>query len=108
MPTAALSVSASLGVESHASFAPIAARRTAEVLAVMRPLIATELVVAMRALRIAGRTPMGEGTHRLFLEATARLPLGLEDRSFGVDVEAACGLLAAIQSRGCARFTEPP
>jgi histidine ammonia-lyase len=97
MPTAALSVSASLGVESHASFAPIAARRTAEVLAVMRPLIATELVVAMRALRITGRTPMGEGTQRLFVEATARLPLGLEDRSFGDDVEAAGGLLAAIQ-----------
>lgn len=93
MPTAALSASVSLGVESHSSLAPIAARRTAEVLAVMRPLIATELVVAMRALHLAGRTPAGAGTSRLFALAGAALPTGLEDRMFGVDVEAACRFL---------------
>jgi histidine ammonia-lyase len=99
MPTAALSATVSFGVESHSSFAPIAARRTAEVLAVMRPLVATELVVAMRALHLAGRAPRGDATSKLFAEASACLPVGLEDRPFGGDVEAASDLLERFVRR---------
>jgi histidine ammonia-lyase len=94
MPMATQSVSASLGVESHASLATISARRTAEVLRVLEPLVATELVVAVRALRLAGRTPVGAGTTRLFELASDVLPAGFEDRMLGTDVEAACGVLA--------------
>ena len=58
LPVAAQSVSVARGVESHASLAPIAVRRAGEALAALRVLVATELVVAVRALRsTAGRRP---------------------------------------------------
>ena len=53
MPVAAQAVSVARGVESHASLAPVAARRAEEALAAMRVLVATELVIAVRALRLA-------------------------------------------------------
>ena len=84
---------ASLGVESHASLAATGARRTAELLGAMRVLVATELVVAVRALRMTGRASTGAGTRRLFEAATRVLPAGLEDRPFGRDVSAACEVL---------------
>lgn len=85
---------ASLGVESHASFAPIAARHTERVLTMMRVLIATELVIAYRALALAGRKPAGAGTRALHEAAETTLPRGLEDRELETDVEAARRLLA--------------
>ena len=92
-PMAAQSVWASLGVESHASLAATAAVRTAELLAAMRVLVATEMVVAVRALRFAGRDPAGVGVQALFHAAARALPAGLEDRAFGRDVETALNLL---------------
>jgi histidine ammonia-lyase len=89
-------VTASLGVESHASLATTAARHTERVLEAMRVLVATELVVAMRALALAEREPTGAGTRRLFGAAQAVLPRGLEDRQFGRDVELAGGILASL------------
>ena len=88
-PMAAQSVWASLGVESHASLAATAAARTAELLHAMSVLVATELVVAVRALRFAGREPAGAGVRALFDAAARALPADLEDRAFGHDVEAA-------------------
>ncbi|MGZ4227764.1 MAG: hypothetical protein ACXVHB_19365 [Solirubrobacteraceae bacterium] len=73
MPMAVPSVWASL--RSHASLVA----RTAE------------LVVAVRTLRIAGRTPAGAGVRALFDAAALVLPAGTEDRAFGRDVEP-CGL----------------
>jgi histidine ammonia-lyase len=93
MPSATQTTSASLGVESHASLAATAVRRAAEALEALRPLIATELVVGLRATRLVGRTPAGAGTRRLFALATATLPAGLEDRAFGRDVEAASAVV---------------
>ena len=54
-PVAAQTVSVSRGVESHSSLAPIAARRAHETLSALRVAVATELVVAVRALRLAGQ-----------------------------------------------------
>jgi histidine ammonia-lyase len=85
---------ASLGVESHASLAPIAARHTERVLEAVRVLIATELAVTMRALTLAEREPAGAGTRSLFALARDVLPVGLEDRRFGEDVRLAAGVLA--------------
>jgi histidine ammonia-lyase len=93
-PMAGQTASLSLGVESHASFAAIAARHTERVLDALRVLVATELVVAMRALALAGREPVGVGTRALFELARRVLPVGLEDRRFGEDVELAVGVLA--------------
>jgi histidine ammonia-lyase len=85
---------ASLGVETHASLAATAARATERLLDALRVLVATELVVAVRALRLAGRGPDGAGGQALFAAATRVLPDGLEDRRFGEDVNLAAGVLA--------------
>jgi histidine ammonia-lyase len=95
-PMAGQTVTASLGVESHASLASTAARHTERVLEAMRVLVATELVVAMRAVALAEREPTGAGTRRLFQAAQTVLPMGLEDRQFGRDVELAEGVLASL------------
>jgi histidine ammonia-lyase len=92
-PMAVQSVWASLGVESHASLAATAATRTAELLHAMGVLVATELVVAMRALRMARRTPAGAGVQALFEAAATALSAAPEDRAFGRDVETARELL---------------
>jgi histidine ammonia-lyase len=92
-PVAAQTVSVSRGVESHSSLAPIAARRGHEALRALRVLIATELVVALRALRLAGHVPMGTGTRRLFERASARLDPNLHDRPLHPDIEAARKLI---------------
>lgn len=97
-PMAVQSVWASLGVESHASLAATAVRRTGEMLEAMEVLIATELVVAMRAVRMSGRTPRGAGAKPLFDAAARRLRDGTDDRAFGEDVESARGLLREFKS----------
>jgi histidine ammonia-lyase len=90
---AAQSVTASLGVETHASLAPIAARHTVHTLDALRVLVATELVVSVRALVMAGREPRGAGSRSLFEAARSALPSGLADRRFGEDVETAASVL---------------
>ena len=107
MRTLALSMAtqtawASLGVESHASFAATAARRTAELLRTLRALVATELVIAVRALRMVGRSPAAGATRKLFADASAVLPEGLEDRAFGRDVMAASAILEQWSPLGVA------
>jgi histidine ammonia-lyase len=51
--------------------------------------IACELVVAVRALRMAGREPAGAGVRPLFATAAAILSPELADRPLHPDVEAA-------------------
>jgi histidine ammonia-lyase len=92
-PMAAQSVWASLGVESHASLAATAATRTAQTIHATGVLVATELVVSMRALRMADRLPTGAGVRPLFDAAAQRISAGTEDRAFGQDVAAAGELL---------------
>jgi histidine ammonia-lyase len=92
-PVAAQWVSVARGVESHASLAPIAARRAHEALAAVRILVATELVVAVRALRLVGREPVGAGTRVLYASAAEQLDGDLRDRPLHPDVEAADALL---------------
>jgi histidine ammonia-lyase len=92
-PVAAQTVSVSRGVESHSSLAPIAARRAHESLQALRVVIATELVVAVRALRLAGHEPIGSGTRALYRAAAAVLNPELSDRALHPDVESARRLL---------------
>ncbi len=93
-PVAAQTVSVARGVESHSSLAPIAARRAHEALGALRVAVATELVVAVRALRLAGLQPAGAGTRALWQAATERLNPDLGDRPLHPDVEAARELIA--------------
>jgi histidine ammonia-lyase len=88
-PVVAQTVSVSRGVESHSSLAPIAARRAHEALQALRVLIATELVVAVRALRLAGHEPVGAGTRPLFRLAVRHLDPDLSDRPLHPDIESA-------------------
>ena len=94
LPCAVQSTTVSLGVESHASLAATAAARAEQALEALAVLIATELVVAVRALRIAGREARGAGSRPLYERAAAALPASLEDdRPLGGDVRAAIELL---------------
>jgi histidine ammonia-lyase len=94
-PVAAQTVSVSRGVESHSSLAPIAARRAREALSALRVAVATELVVAVRALRLAGQQPVGAGTRRLWTVANDCLDPDLADRPLGPDIEQARALIEA-------------
>ncbi len=88
-PVAAQTVSVSRGVESHSSLAPIAARRARETLNALRVAVATELVVAVRALRLAGQEPIGAGTQMLWRAAADRLDADMSDRPLHPDIEQA-------------------
>jgi histidine ammonia-lyase len=94
-PVAAQTVSVSRGVESHSSLAPIAVRRARETLDALRVAVAVELVVAVRALRLAGLQPLGAGTRSLWDAACMALDPELADRPLAPDIEAARRLIAA-------------
>jgi histidine ammonia-lyase len=81
------------GVESHASFAPLAARMAEQALDSASVAVATELVVAMRALRMRMREPSGVPAAELFARAAAVLDPDTDDRPLRDDLEAARRLL---------------
>ena len=91
-PVAAQTTTVGGGIESHASFAPFAARAAQLALESAAVAVATELVVAVRALRLRGLE--GEaGTGELFALAAERLNADMSDRALSDDVEAARALL---------------
>jgi histidine ammonia-lyase len=77
------------GIESHANFAGHSARRTSDALARMSVAVSAELVLAVRALRLRGREPVGAGVRRLYDAAAARLDADMADRPLSSDLEAA-------------------
>lgn len=104
-PVAGQTTSVGGGIESHASFAPLAARRTEDALRSATVTVATELAVAVRALRLRGLAPSGAGAGKLFSSAAERLDADLNDRPLGDDVETARELLFDVwanqsESRG--------
>lgn len=92
-PVAAQTTTVGGGVESHASFAPFAARATEDALEAAAVAAATELVVAMRALRTRGFAPTAGTARGLYADAAQRLSGDLGDRRLSDDVEAARELL---------------
>ena len=96
-PVAAQTVSVSRGVESHSSLAPTAARRAEDALRVLRLAVAAELVVAVRALRLAGQKPVGAGNRALWEAAAERLNPDLCDRPLHPDIESARELIESWQ-----------
>ncbi len=81
------------GIESHANFAGHSARRTSDALGRMAVAVSAELVLAVRALRLRGRPPLGRGVRMLFEAADAALDTDLSDRPLSGDLEAARQLL---------------
>jgi histidine ammonia-lyase len=92
-PAAAQHTSVGAGMESHASFASLAVRQTDAALDRYADALATELVLASRALRVAGRPPAGDGTRELYQRAVAALPADLEDRPLAGDLRRARTML---------------
>jgi histidine ammonia-lyase len=80
------------GIESHANFAGHAARRTSDALARMSVAVSAELVLAVRALRLRGRAPVG-AVGRLYERAAGRLDPDMADRPLSGDLEEARRLL---------------
>jgi histidine ammonia-lyase len=89
VPGATQTTTVGAGVESHASFAPLAARLTQDALDSAAVVIATELVLAVRALRMRGLEPAGTPVGDLFAEAAASLDADLSDRPLNEDIAAA-------------------
>jgi histidine ammonia-lyase len=92
-PVATQTTTVGGGVESHASFAPIAARLAQGALESATVAVATELVVAVRALRMRDLAPSGTPAGELFGRAAARLDADLSDRAMSEDIETAGRLL---------------
>lgn len=107
LPLSVQTAGASLGVESHASLAANAVWLAEQALGALAVLVACELVVALRALTLAGRQPSAAGTVELFKRACAALPRELEDRQLGGDVDAAVSLLAAFPTQEEAVWQNP-
>lgn len=81
------------GIESHANFAGHSARRTSDALGRMAVAVSAELVLAVRALRLRGRAPVGLGVRRLYDAAAVCLDADMQDRPLSGDLEAARQLL---------------
>jgi len=94
-PAAAQHTVVGAGMESHSSFAALSVLQTDRALDAYADALATELVLAARALRLAGRPAGGEGTRALFAAAAAGLPAGLEDRPLADGIRHARALLGA-------------
>jgi histidine ammonia-lyase len=92
-PAASQTTTVQSGIESHANFAGHSARRTSDALARMAVAVSAELVLAVRALRLAGRRPAGPGIAALYDAAAATLNEDMADRPMSADLEAARRLL---------------
>jgi histidine ammonia-lyase len=82
-PASTQTTSVSAGIEDDASFAGLAAARLARAAGAHRRLVATELVCAVRALRLRGIEPVG--VLRPVWERCAALPASAADRDLGED-----------------------
>lgn len=89
----------SRGVEEHAGFSTQSARATTEAVTAYRVVLACELVAAVRALRMQGRTPSGR-LGEVFARAVEVLDPAVEDRALDGDITAATDLLSRVAAYG--------
>jgi histidine ammonia-lyase len=95
-PTAAGTLTISLGLEEHASFATQGARRLRTMTRLAPTLLAAELVAAVRALRMAPER-LVDGAARDAYEIAAKvLEADATDRPLGADLVRAAELLPAL------------
>lgn len=83
----------SQGMENHASFASLGARQVTRALDHYLTVVGAELIAAVRALRMANRTPVTPAGRTVFEQAAETLPSALEDRELSTDLDAASHLL---------------
>ena len=99
-PAALGSAVLSRGVEEHAGFSTQSARATTEAVEAYRVVLACELVAAVRAIRLSGRTPAQPALATAFDLAADALPPGTADRALDTDLAAAQRLLPALAELG--------
>ncbi|SHN20719.1 aromatic amino acid ammonia-lyase [Cryptosporangium aurantiacum] len=95
-PTSLATAVVSRGVEEHAPFSSQAARNSLDAVASYRVVLATELVAAVRALRMRGAAPVDGPLADAYRYVAERLPDRLDDRPLDQDVEDAAALLPAL------------
>ena len=69
-----VSTSHAEGIEDRMTMAPLAARRLADMLELVRLVVATELVVAAQAVELRGSAPLGRGTRAILASVRERYP----------------------------------
>jgi histidine ammonia-lyase len=95
-PAALGSAVLSRGVEEHAGFSTQSARATTDVVAAYGPVLACELVAAVRALRMRGIEPPPGPLADAHARVSAALPSGLPDRPLDEDLAAAQQLIPGL------------
>jgi histidine ammonia-lyase len=106
VPASLGTVSISRGAEDDASFASRAAVQLFEAADAWSTALATELVAAVRALRMRDVPVPGTGWGAVLAEC-AQLPAGFADRDLTGDVEAAETLLPALADLVAADVLRP-
>jgi histidine ammonia-lyase len=86
------SVTLSLGTEDHASFSTQSAQRLGDAVRAYSTIVACELVAAMRALRLSGRTPPA-ALHPFWRRVIAVIGDDTADRPLDADLDAVLTLL---------------
>lgn len=95
-PTAAGTLTISLGLEEHASFATQGARSLRTMTQLAPTLLAAELVAAVRALRLAPGRLTGGTAREAFDLAAKALDASTDDRPLGDDLARAADLLPQL------------
>lgn len=76
------------GMEDHASMAPLAVRRTHELVSLAHRVIAYELIIAAQAVDMRGRRPLGRGTALAYETVREHVPMMRAVGSWEPDVDA--------------------
>jgi histidine ammonia-lyase len=82
------------GVEDHASMAPLAVRRTHELVSVAHRIAAHELIIAAQACDLRGGSPLGRGTGIAYESVRRHVPMLTDGTSWDADVEALVDVVA--------------
>jgi histidine ammonia-lyase len=88
MPVSLESLPLALGIEDHASQAPLAAARLRELLDALARIIACELACAAQALDLRAPRPRGAGAAAMHAHVRTYVAPLEDDRSLGDEVEA--------------------
>jgi histidine ammonia-lyase len=84
------------GMEDHASMAPLAVRKTSELVSLGHQVVALELIIAAQAVDLRGARPLGAGTGRAYAAVRECVP-PLRDET---DWEPNAGRLVALIADG--------
>jgi histidine ammonia-lyase len=83
------------GTEDHASMAPLAVRRTHELVSVAYRVVAYELIIACQAVDMRGSRPLGRGTSLAYEAVRDHVPMLKEVGDWEPDVD---GLIRTVSS----------